>query len=320
MRGYFLDFVPTIREIRDFYRGCNALIENVSPFIAAAGYGANAAGYGVGERLITTDAAFAMMIILNVIAVPLGTLSMQPRPGCIAPDNDNAEKKRAAQEAREAARGRAHEDVMDNTYNMAQLAPWRRLGRWLSRYRDKLVSALQEFLSAFYTCRAYRLMFLRGFIGSLNPFGIFGYYWYEDVFSPNFSFFGLRLTSSTQSAIAMLGVVSSTISFALSIPAGYLGDLIDRKPVLFWVAVIGTPIPLIYLLPVPFTVVIIVSVYGSITGSLLGPADRAFSADCLPRGKDGKPTDPSRDTALNAWQGVLPGLLMPVLGGQLFIF
>jgi hypothetical protein len=82
---------------------------------------------------------------------------------------------------------------------------------------------MKHFLSAFWTCRAYRLMFLRGFIGSLNPFGIFGYYWYEDVFSPNFSLFGWHLTSSTQAAISILGVVSSTISFALSIPAGYLG-------------------------------------------------------------------------------------------------
>ena len=40
----------------------------------------------------------------------------------------------------------------------------------------------------------------------------------------------------------------------------------------------------------------------SITGTLLGPASSAFGADCLPRDKNGKPTDPSRDTALNAWQ------------------
>jgi hypothetical protein len=72
--------------------------------------------------------------------------------------------------------------------------------------------------------------------------------------------------------------------------------------VLFWFAVIGTPLQLIYLFPTPFTVVIILSVYGSISGTLLGPAGSAFGADCLPRDKNGKPTDPSRDSALNAYQ------------------
>ena len=38
----------------------------------------------------------------------------------------------------------------------------------------KPAAALYDFLAAFRTCRAYRLQFLRGFIGSLNPFGIFG--------------------------------------------------------------------------------------------------------------------------------------------------
>eukprot|EP01052_Picozoa_sp_SAG31_P005723 SAG31_NODE_256_length_19032_cov_5.305181_10_plen_159_part_00 len=33
VRGYFLVFVPTIREMRDFHRESNALIEKVSPFI-----------------------------------------------------------------------------------------------------------------------------------------------------------------------------------------------------------------------------------------------------------------------------------------------
>ena len=81
----------------------------------------------------------------------------------------------------------------------------------------------------------------------------------------------------------------------------YLGDSIERKPVLFWFAVIATPLPLVYLVPTPFTVVIILSVYGSITGTLLGPAGSAFGADCLPRDKNGKPTDPSRDTALSTY-------------------
>ena len=56
------------------------------------------------------------------------------------------------------------------------------------------------------------------------------------------------------------------------------------------------------------------------TGALIGPAASAFGADCLPRDEHGVPTDPSRDTALNALQGVLPGLVMPLLGGQIFVW
>ena len=55
------------------------------------------------------------------------------------------------------------------------------------------------------------------------------------------------------------------------------------KPLLFAFAVIGTPLGLIYLFPVPFAAVIILSVYGSFSGALLGPAGSAFGADCLPR-------------------------------------
>jgi hypothetical protein len=49
-----------------------------------------------------------------------------------------------------------------------------------------------------------------------------------------------------------------------------LGDRVQRKPLLFAFAVIGTPLGLIYLFPVKFTVVIILSIYGSVTGALLG--------------------------------------------------
>ena len=34
----------------------------------------------------------------------------------------------------------------------------------------------------------------------------------------------------------------------------------------------------------------------------------------------GVPTDPTRDTAINMYQGVLPGLVMPLLGGQMFVW
>lgn len=93
---------------------------------------------------------------------------------------------------------------------------------------------------------------------------------YQDAFAPHFDFFGWHWTDSTQAAISILGAIGSVINLCLALPGGYLGDHVRRKPLLFAFAVIATPINLIYLLPVPFAAVIIISVYGSATGALLG--------------------------------------------------
>ena len=60
---------------------------------AGAGYGANTLGVLVGEDVISTENAFYLLVALNVVAVPLGTMAMQPSPGCCAADNRNAEKR-----------------------------------------------------------------------------------------------------------------------------------------------------------------------------------------------------------------------------------
>jgi MFS family permease len=110
------------------------------------------------------------------------------------------------------------------------------------------------------------------------------------------------------------------ISIVLSLPGGVIGDMFARKPLLFAFACIAAPLQLIYLFPVHFTVVILMMLWQSITGSLLAPARSAFQADCLPRDANGMPSDPSRDSALNMYQSILPGLVMPLLGGQMFIW
>jgi hypothetical protein len=331
--GYQVGWVPYMAVIPKIHPSQRAKIGGFMSFVeAGAGYGANGCGWLVAKQFVSTDFAFVFMFVLNVIAIPLGTLSMQPQPGCTAPDNDNAEKKQRRKREAEATAAAAlagseaaSARLLREGKQQQQLGLGQRLSNWLRRYRVRIREALREFLSAFWTCRAYRLMFIRGFIGSLNPFSIFNFYWYEDVFAPDFKLFGWDLTAgisdnkkATQAILSILGIVSSTVSISLSIPAGYLGDYMDRKPVLFWTAVVGTPLSLVYLFPVPFTAVILISVYSNIVGSLEGPASRAFDADCLPRDKHGKPTDPSRDTALNAWRGVLPGLVMPTLGGLIF--
>ena len=129
-------------------------------------------GVLVGDDVISTENAFYMLVGLNIIAVPLGTLAMQPAPGCCAADNRNAEK-RALAAARLAAAGTPQERVSEpSSTGLRWVCAQLRL-----HFCAKPAAALYEFLAAFRTCRAYRLSFLRGFVGSLNPFGIFGYYW-----------------------------------------------------------------------------------------------------------------------------------------------
>jgi hypothetical protein len=166
-------WVPYMAVMPKIHPSQRAKIAGFTSFVeAVAGYGANAAGYGVGEQYISTDVAFISMVVLNVIAIPLGTLSMQPRPGCTAPDNLNRQKNQRAKAARAASGRQASEDAADLA--AMQLPCAQRVESFFVRYRQRVGLALKEFLSAFWTCRAYRLMFLRGFIGSLNPFGIFG--------------------------------------------------------------------------------------------------------------------------------------------------
>ena len=102
--GYQIGWVPYMAVMPKIHPSQRAKIAGFTMWVeAVAGYGANAAGYGVGEQFISTDAAFIFMFLLNVVAIPLGTLSMQPRPGCTAPDNSNAEKNERARAAKMAS-------------------------------------------------------------------------------------------------------------------------------------------------------------------------------------------------------------------------
>eukprot|EP01051_Picozoa_sp_SAG22_P011452 SAG22_NODE_1103_length_5558_cov_1.611650_4_plen_425_part_01 len=255
--GYLVGWVPYMAVMPNINPAQRSKLAGFTSFVeAGAGWTSNGLGVLVGERVLSTTGAFYTMVLLNVIAIPLGTLSMQPRPGCCAADNNNNAGKRAAaaaarQDSAEAASaGRlsaggaaAAAGAVDGGGGGGGVAG--RVRGWCRRAR----LAQREFLAAFRTCRAFRLQFLMGFIGSLNPFGIFMYYWYQDVFAPNFSVFGFRLTSSTQAAVSLLGAASSVITMALAVPGGYIGDMYERKPLLFFFAVVAAPLPLIYLLP-----------------------------------------------------------------------
>ena len=64
--------------------------------------------------------------------------------------------------------------------------------------------------------------------------------------------------------------------------------------------------------------VVLIFLYGEFITGLLSPIRNAFYADCLPIGPDGRPRNPTRDTLIRGWSGILPGIVMPIIGGQLF--
>ena len=117
--------------------------------------------------------------------------------------------------------------------------------------------------------------------------------------------------------------MSQLIAAVTALPGGFIdtrffGDILKRKRIMLLSQIIGVPLGIFYLFRVPFTVVVLISAWGGLTGGLLAPVTQAFRADCLPHGPDGRPTDPTRDTLIWGWAGYIPGIFIPVLGGKLF--
>lgn len=157
-----------------------------------------------------------------------------------------------------------------------------------------------EFLSAFWDSAAYRWMFVYSIVRSLNPFGAFTFYWYQDCFvrttdffwsyvesvvprlvrtffyliltsdviwaqAPDFNFFGWHLASSPQSATAILVAMGQVISTVTALPGGvldtrFLGNIRRRKRVLLAVQLIGIPVSVVYLFNIDFTIVVLLNV------------------------------------------------------------
>jgi hypothetical protein len=244
------------------------------------------------------------MLILNVLNIPIGCLVVQGAPGtCKHPfQPEKAPPPLSAEDA-----GRSCISIICR--RLSSLSMLWAMGR--------------EFLSAFTESPAYARKFLCAFVSTLNPFGTFIFYWYSDCFAPHFDIFGVHITSSTQTAVAVLTAMEQLLSTITSLPGGlidarYLGNLERRKNIILLNYLVGIPLGLIYLRKIDFTVVILLKVWLSLTDGLIKPANVAFQADCLPAGPDGLPKDPTRDTLLFGWSSTLSGIVMPLAGGAVF--
>jgi hypothetical protein len=264
--GCMVGWVPYIAVIPELPPHQRALGASVIAFTCGAcEYIGSMLGVAVGQRWIGTGPTYILMLVLNVLNILLGCLAMGDSPGWLT-----AERPAPPLSAEDSGR------------SCAAIARSRLCGG-----PGQLKAMCADFLSAFKTSPAFARMFLLGFIGSLNPFGTFYFYWFQDVFQPNFNVFGYHITGDTQTAIATMSACGQIFRLALSLPGGwidtrYLGNFRRRKALLLALRVVGLPMGAVYLFRIPFTVVFCFSAYDWIVGNLTGPAGSAFSADCLP--------------------------------------
>eukprot|EP01052_Picozoa_sp_SAG31_P041509 SAG31_NODE_6313_length_2069_cov_2.241624_2_plen_225_part_00 len=123
--------------------------------------------------------------------------------------------------------------------------------------------------------------------------------------------------------MATMTAINQAITTITALPGGYIdrrffGDMRRRKNIMLLVQLIGLPLGIFYLFKIPFTVVMLLSVWGGLSGGMLSPVSMAFNADVLPHGADGLPRDPTRDTLLFGWASYITGIFIPVIGGRLF--
>lgn len=79
------------------------------------------------------------------------------------------------------------------------------------------------------------------------------FYWYSDVLcnpatpggACRYELFGHRITTSTQTAISIVGIIGRVASFLTAVPGGYLGDTLGRLNVVRWFGSISLVLPFV---------------------------------------------------------------------------
>eukprot|EP01051_Picozoa_sp_SAG22_P016071 SAG22_NODE_2201_length_2844_cov_1.754098_1_plen_741_part_00 len=192
------------------------------------------------------------------------------------------------------------------------------------------------FFSAFTEDSAFRYLWLYSFIGSVAGgfSGTFGFYFMQDAFvdvpgcvasdcARSYSIFGTVITTSTQTALSILGLISSIISGTVVWSGGWWRTRFGGRQMVFFTSVIPTAIePLTYAIwPGHFAINTAWTVSDSLTGSIASASGGALGMDCLPTGPDGRPKNAGRDQALQGQAGRIPGAVMPIaLAGLLGFF
>ena len=127
-------------------------------------YAGSVLGFLIGQKYIGNDAAFLFMLVLNICNIPIGCLAVQGSPGTWSRPfrSERAAPPLSAEDA-----GKTFVTILRERL----VSP------------SKLWAMVREFFSAFRESPAYSRNFLRSFVGTLNPFGTFIFYWCK-LFTP----------------------------------------------------------------------------------------------------------------------------------------
>ena len=157
-------------------------------------------------------------------------------------------------------------------------------------------------------------------------------------------FLGHRLTTSPQSAVAILGAVVSITQAPSNLAGGVISDRVGKRAILVCVAIVQLWCPVVQAYTTSFSVAILVACYTGLIGGMFGGPVNALQAEVLPADENGAdpldlslllpvqaethehapqcfagvPLAASRDVNLIGLAWVLPGLLLPLVLAKVF--
>ena len=159
----------------------------------------------------------------------------------------------------------------------------------------------------------------------------------------DYAFLGHPLTTSPQSAVAILGAVVSITQAPSNLAGGVISDRVGKRAILVCVAIVQLWCPVVQAYTTSFSVAILVACYTGLIGGMFGGPVNALQAEVLPADENGArthstvfvlpvqtqaydhpvslagvPLAASRDVNLIGLAWVLPGLLLPLVLAKVF--
>ena len=147
----------------------------------------------------------------------------------------------------------------------------------------RLITAVSAFFSAFRHPPFFWLSLQLIFYATEGIVqGLFYLYWFEDVIAPNFTFGGAHITSSTVTALSIVGMLGQAGGLVCAPLGAYFGARFERRKVLFVGSAVAVLIPVINAALPTFEWVVLTALLNCVLTGIRGPVGAAFMADCLP--------------------------------------
>jgi|EP01047_Picozoa_sp_COSAG01_P052600 hypothetical protein len=171
------------------------------------GFSGNLLGIAIGQHVLPTSSAVWFLEGIMLLGIALGCLALSDRPGLCRPE-----------------RLPPQPDQQDDQESHRPLVTGDDDGGASRRLRGlvgSFFSALDE--------PAYRAYVIYAFSTSCSPWGVFMFYFFDDQIAPHgFYVMGHRITHSTQSAMALVALITQIMNLFFPLCGGWLGDRMVR--------------------------------------------------------------------------------------------